>query len=194
MTVTPSLQNALGGLAAREALRDSLSGALGPKVVQLASGETGYYMRRGDDCFQAAVATCLQVPIDDVPDWRLNERHAAGESVASIDQSAWAQMFDWLASRGLRMQVHFRLPVRRRRWIGVVPISGAFGSHCLVMDRGELIFDPVPLFYGRTKLCDVALGRRTREAAPWRAVHVKWGCSFVRINQPTKEVISCPQQ
>jgi hypothetical protein len=53
----------------------------------LRDGTLGYLARAGpeDGCFASALATCLQVPIGDVPDPRLDERLAAGESPEAID-------------------------------------------------------------------------------------------------------------
>lgn len=44
--------------------------------------EIGYCMQpyRGDDCLQAAVATCAQVPIEQIPDLNLAARFERGES------------------------------------------------------------------------------------------------------------------
>jgi hypothetical protein len=111
---------------------------------RLHDGTIGYYVRmpRTDDCFQAAVATVLQVPINEVPDSRIDERLAAGWSPDKIDRSARKALDAWLAGRGLRMVFHDRLPVAEPRWIGVVPLPGAFNDHSLVISRGELLFDP----------------------------------------------------
>jgi hypothetical protein len=60
----------------------------------LADGSIGYAARprwlggrwfpREDDCFASALATVLQVPIDELPDPRIDERLAAGESAGEI--------------------------------------------------------------------------------------------------------------
>jgi hypothetical protein len=114
-------------------------------VVRLPDGTIGYYERGGrtDDCWPAAVATCLQVPIDDVPDPRIDERLNAGVEPGEVNRSAWTEFFAWLADRRLRMTVHTSPPVRRRRWIGVVELPGLFMDHCLVMSRATILFDPV---------------------------------------------------
>lgn len=115
-----------------------------PATVRLADGTVGYCVRapRKDDCFAAALATVLQVPIGDVPDPRLDDRVAAGETVEEIDRSAWSELNEWLYGRGLRMTLHTELPPRRRRWMGVVPMAGDFQDHSLVFDRREVLFDP----------------------------------------------------
>jgi hypothetical protein len=113
---------------------------------RLADGSVGYFIRlpRRDDCWAAAIATCLQVPIDEVPDARLDERVKAGEDPEEVNCSAWQQMNRWLEGRGLRMIIHRKVPAPRRRWVGVVPVSGQFNDHCLVMAHDTLLFDPTP--------------------------------------------------
>jgi hypothetical protein len=115
-----------------------------PTEERLADGSVGYYVRapRTDDCFAAALATALQVPIAEVPDPRIDERTAAGETPDELDRSAHAEITGWLTGRGLRMVVHRKLPTDRSRWIGIVQSPGAFNSHCVVMSRDEILFDP----------------------------------------------------
>jgi hypothetical protein len=114
----------------------------GTKVKDLDDGTLGYFVRRRDDCFAAAMSTVLEVPIAQVPDWRLDERKRAGENPELIGRSAWAETIRWLADRGLRLIEHRTVPVRARRWIGIVPMMGIFNDHCLVMCHGQVIFDP----------------------------------------------------
>jgi hypothetical protein len=123
-----------------------------PMVVRLPTGERGYYQTRNDDCMRAAVATCLQVPIEDVPDPRLDERLAAGDDPDELDRLARAELEGWLAGRGLRLVRHWRLPVDRERWIGVSPGPGEFGDHVLVMTRAEILFDPASYIPGMERL------------------------------------------
>jgi len=51
----------------------------GARVVRLGEGELGYCMNpaRLDDCLRPCIATVLQVPVEQVPDPRLDDRHAA---------------------------------------------------------------------------------------------------------------------
>lgn len=102
-----------------------------------------------DDCLQAAVATCLQVPTPRVPNLHLDEQLSAGKEPAEIDRLAWSTMVRWAARRGLTIMIHPRPPTSERRWIGVVPgpADGAaeFQDHCLVMSRNDLLFDPMSL-------------------------------------------------
>lgn len=114
------------------------------RTMRLADGTVGYSVRflREDDCFAAAVATILQVPPEDVPDPRLDERLAAGENPEEVNRTAWREFEIWLAGRGLTMIVHRSVPVDAERWIGVVPLRGWFQNHCLVMSRSRLLHDP----------------------------------------------------
>lgn len=113
-----------------------------PATSQLRDGTVGYHMRRDDDCWLAALATCLQVPLDQVPDSRIDERLAAGESVKRIDATAWAAMLRWLDQRGLAIVKHAGKPTHLPRWIGIVPVPQAFASHSVVMTGDEVLFDP----------------------------------------------------
>lgn len=150
----------------REVFLAVLRQKLGATTTQrLRDGTIGYHVRgvRADDCWAAAVATCLQVPLEQVPDARLDERLQTGEDPAEINRSAWAEFARWLDRRGLRMVVHRTVPVARRRWIGIVQFAGVFNNHCLVMSRDEVLFDPVdPSKHARRvrtfTASDIALG------------------------------------
>jgi hypothetical protein len=142
-------------------------------VVQLDGGEVGYCMdpARTDDCFQAAIATAVQVPIEQVPDLRLDRRVAAGDDPEEINRESWVRLEAWLLGRGLRIVVHETVPVERDRWAGVclgrpdaeaglrdgygefVWRDNPFRDHCLVMTHGDVFFDPavsVPCPPGKT--------------------------------------------
>lgn len=114
-------------------------------TAALPDGTTGYYERamRTDDCFAACLATCLQVPIEEVPDPRLDERLQAGEDGHEIGHSAWRRLAEWLDERRLRMLVHETPPWKHARWIGVIGFPGHFNDHCVVMSKHEVLFDPV---------------------------------------------------
>jgi hypothetical protein len=142
------------------------------KPVRLPDGTLGYPVRapRSDDCMAAALATCLQVPIDEVPDPRLDERLEAGEPVDEINESASQELLNWLADRGLERVLHSTMPVAQKRWIGIVPMPGTFNNHCLVMAGNDLLFDPVdPRQSGEMN------GRRLRA---FGADDVRYGFSF----------------
>lgn len=108
---------------------------------RLSDGTTGYAMVRTDDCLRAAVATCIQVDIDEVPDARIDERLAAGESVERVDRESWRQMVEWLGGRGYEVVEHAK-PPNRGRWLGIVEIPQAFQSHTMVMAGRLVLFDP----------------------------------------------------
>jgi hypothetical protein len=143
-----------------------------PATKRLDDGTLGYYMRpwRADDCFAAAIATALQIPLVEVPDPNIDVRLAAGDSPEEIEADLWDTLTWWLGKRGLRILIHRPAPISANRWIGVAPppreISShcrRFNSHCLVMCRGDVIFDPVDAgAYGRAvhkyKATDVTSG------------------------------------
>lgn len=133
---------------------------------RLRDGTIGYYVRvpRKDDCWTAAVATCLQVPIEDVPDAHIDASLAAGETPDEIRCDYWTRFRDWLAAERLRMSASQNVPLARRRWIGVVPQAGEFNDHSLVMEHGRILFDPV-----------ICSGRQ------WTAAEVQLGFSFNKI-------------
>ena len=133
----------------RNTTRAVLARALGveleiPATKLLADGTVGYCVRapRRDDCFAAALATCLQVPIDELPDPRIDERLDAGETPDEINRAASVALAVWLQTADLRMVIHHKLPPRRRRWIGVIPMAGDFQDHCVVLNGREILFDP----------------------------------------------------
>lgn len=134
-------------------------------TVALEDGTVGYLAARSDDCFRAAIATAAQIPIEQVPDPRLDERVRAGEDIDQIDFDAWGRISAWLDRRGMQLVVHDTPPWERERWIGIRPglaqlasefpdmpperwysmLEGcgvAFDDHCLIMSRERVIFDP----------------------------------------------------
>lgn len=136
-----------------------------PSTVALPDGNVGYNIRRGDDCYQAAIATCLQAPYEEVPDSQIDERLASGYTVEQVNKSARERLRVWLAGRGLRQVAHDRLPVDLSRWIGIVHRPGSFQDHCFVMARDSILHDPA-----------VILGVTCR----YTAAQVETGVSFVR--------------
>jgi hypothetical protein len=120
---------------------------------------------RTDDCFEAAVATVTQVPIEQVPDPELDLRLWRGEDPEEISDKSWERIQRWASKCGLTLTFHSEVPVGRTRWIGVVvaghsdraafelrpdgtwaarkdEVPPAFNDHCLVMAHDRLIFDP----------------------------------------------------
>jgi hypothetical protein len=81
-----------------------------------------------------------------------------------------------LPAGGLRLVTHRALPIARRRWIGVVPMPGAFNSHCLVMSRRDVLFDPARVFDGLPE-------QPPRQIRRWQLTDVGFGLSFQTITR-----------
>lgn len=158
------------------------------RTKRLADGTIGYFARppRQDDCFAAALATVLRVPIAEVPDPRIDERLARGWTPQAVNRAAFAELDRWLAGRGLRAIVHRKPPVRLRRWIGVIVMPGDFQSHCLVMSRDEVLFDPA-----RLELADGTPPPQERAVRRFGLDSVGFGYSFQKVNRQTKETKTC---
>jgi hypothetical protein len=127
---------------------------------RLRDGTLGWHIRapRTDDCFAPALASVLQVPLGEVPDPRIDERLAAGESAEAIEVSAKRELAWWLAARGLEMVFHAVPPVGSARWLGVVAFERAFCSHALVMCGPRIIWDPIEDWRRRTLIATGGLG------------------------------------
>ena len=144
-----------------------------PSTVTLDDGTTGWCIRapRADDCWQAVVATALQVPIEDVPDSRIDERLEDGESADEIGRSYDLEFREWLRGQRLRMTRFAvepgRLP-KLPRWIGQCPVRGDFQDHCLVMSGPDVLFDPIVTLEDQ-------LGRKVKA---WGADDVRIGYAF----------------
>jgi hypothetical protein len=125
--------------------------------------EVGYAMDPylGDDCFACAIATCVQVDVEQVPDLKLNARLKRGEDYAEVNRSSWERIARWAEGRGWQLTPHEQVPADRERWIGLVvshsrksvvlDSSGrlithdddkGFNNHCLNMSYDRMIFDP----------------------------------------------------
>jgi hypothetical protein len=107
---------------------------------QLGNGEIGYCMEptRTDDCLRPAIATVLQVPPCEIPDPRIDERMAAGNTALDVSREGWAELRAWLAHRGLEIAIHEPFP-DRERWIGVARIPWIADAY-----ESELQGMPVP--------------------------------------------------
>ena len=165
----------------------------GHPVVSLVEdgSEIGYCMRPTgtDDCFRAALATATQIPVEQVPDLRLDRRLRKGEDVERINRESWERMAEWLDGRGLELVFHRDVPVDRERWVGVcrgpteatAAVATAagfrlgdnpFNNHCLVMSYGDIVFDPAI----GLELSDwLPRGARLRS---WHPSQVVYGVSF----------------
>lgn len=163
-------------------------------VVRLGENEVGYCMdpERTDDCLRPAVATALQVPVEQVPDPRLDQRLARGDDPEEIGRDTWVRLMEWLDRRGLQLSIHRDVPVARERWIGVCPggvptenqvalarlmgfqfRGNPFADHCLVMSHDEILFDPA---------ISLRLPRGVRTRA-WRPSQVAYGLTFDPIQR-----------
>lgn len=122
-------------------------------TVLLAGGDVGYTSTRDDDCLRPCIATVLQVPIEEVPDPRIDERQAAGDRDDVIVRESWEALWQWLHDRGLEMVLHDEPATDLERWIAVTRVpsihgfasqvgAATFAAHCLVMRYRRMILDP----------------------------------------------------
>ena len=110
--------------------------------TRLRDGSLGYYQRRFDDCLQAAIASCLQMPPHRVPDLELLSRLSLGDEFEQVDRLAMTVMDHWFERLGLTFTRHAHLP-KTGRWIGVTHgPPGSFDAHCLLMSGKDVLFDP----------------------------------------------------
>ncbi len=168
---------------------------------RLSDGSIGYHPLRFDACFPAALATCLRVPIEEVPDPCLDERLEAGEDAGKIDRAAKLELSDWLRARDLAMETwettlvngkHYHERKLPERWIGIAPWlgGGGFSDHCLVMAGTDRLFDPSTPPAAFTDLSTgalvVAQGAFGAAEGQWRAAasaaSIRWGFAFNRVN------------
>ena len=98
-----------------------------------------------------------------------------------MNRAAFAELDRWLAGRGLRAIVHRKPPVRLRRWIGVIVMPGDFQSHCLVMSRDEVLFDPA-----RLELADGSTPPQERAVRRFGLESVGFGYSFQTVKPPNQ--------
>ena len=68
----------------RATLENQVVAKLFPPTRVLPDGTLGFRITRRDDCLRAAVATCLQVSPDEVPDPDIDFRLALHHTVAEI--------------------------------------------------------------------------------------------------------------
>jgi hypothetical protein len=143
---------------------------------------------RTDDCLRPAIATAIQVPVEQVPDPRIDERQDAGDDPDVITRESWARIQEWLHKRGLQLVFHDTVP-DRARWVGVIQgpeitadliedagteglhyrdHAGCFNDHCVVMSYGEIFFDPAISFTAPPGL----VGR------PYVPSDIEYGISF----------------
>jgi hypothetical protein len=65
-----------------------------------------------------------------------------GKEPEEIERVIGQAMRLWCRQNGIDFIFHSSPPTSERRWIGVVPGGGeGFFDHCLLMNRGDCIFD-----------------------------------------------------
>jgi hypothetical protein len=114
--------------------------------MPLRDGTTGYFQRRTDDCLQAAIASCLQIPPYLVPDLQIDQQRIDDKEPEEIEGAGWQAMGRWMHKNGVTIKVHPGPKTTSRRWIGVV--TSAYDSstdHCLLMSGRDCLFDAASL-------------------------------------------------
>lgn len=103
-------------------------------TCELPDGRTGYYQRRLDDCLRASLATALQVPYEDVPDW------PAKPGTTADELADWEAVWDWAASLGYRLRFHNRPPEGCDTYLALDTPQDRF-RHVVAVMAGHF-FDP----------------------------------------------------
>lgn len=112
----------------------------------LSDGTLGYFQRRTDDCAQAAIATLIQMSIDQVPDTQLDKQLLEGKDSDRIIETVARQYAEWTEKYELTILKYETPPVEATRWIGVVTSGGSeFNDHCLVMSGQDVLWDATRL-------------------------------------------------
>ncbi len=110
--------------------------------AELRDGTRGYFQRRVDDCLQAAIASCAQIPMPLVPDLQIDRQRALGREPEEIERVITQKLIAWTEANGLTIMFHPTVPTTGR-WIGVVPDErGPYLDHCLLMNGRDVLFDP----------------------------------------------------
>jgi hypothetical protein len=117
---------------------------MGYFMTPLRDGTHGYFQRRTDDCLQAAVSSCSQIPPHRVPDLHIDQLLLAGKEPEEIMRIIGEKMTVFMGKHGVTIRVH-PSPPTSGRWIGVVPAGGVFFDHCLLMNGRDCLFDTASL-------------------------------------------------
>jgi hypothetical protein len=110
-------------------------------MTRLRDGTQGYLQRRTDDCLQAAIASCLQIPPHQVPDLQMERQLAAGMDPEEMERGIREKMGRWMDKHGVTVMYHASPPTSERRWIGVVREDDVYSDHCLLMNGRDCLFD-----------------------------------------------------
>jgi hypothetical protein len=115
-------------------------------MKRLRDGSVGYLQRRVDDCLQAAIASCCQIPIHKVPDLRIDTQlYVERKDPEEIERGVAEKMTRFMREYGITIMAYpSRLPTQGR-WVGVVPRPGIYSDHCLLMDGKNVLFDTTNL-------------------------------------------------
>ena len=119
--------------------------------TRLRDGTLGYLQRRTDDCLQAALASCLQIPPHLVPDLHMEQQPASGTDPEEMERGIREKMDHWLDRRGYTIAYHPSALTSERRWIGVVKADDMYSDHCLLMTGRDCLFDPANLMPSRNQ-------------------------------------------
>jgi hypothetical protein len=111
-------------------------------AARLRDGSLGYLQRRTDDCLQAALASCAQIPAPLVPDFHIEQQLAAGMDPDEVDGVNLEKLRRWMDKYGVTITVHPSSPTSAKRWIGIVTTDNAYSDHCLLMNGRDCLFDP----------------------------------------------------
>lgn len=114
-------------------------------MMRTFDGAPAYFMRRNDDCLQAAVATVLSIAPHKIPLPAINAMIYAGRDVEEVGNVFDAQFDQWADRQGIRIAVHPTAstvhPPTRGKWVAVAP--NARTTHCLICLGGQVIHDPL---------------------------------------------------
>jgi hypothetical protein len=94
--------------------------------------------------FKAAIASCLQIPMHEVPHLQVNQQLDVGKEPEEVEQATDEALSRWLTEQGVRLVVHSGHLPTTGRWIGVVrgPVRGEFARRPLPGDtRPDCLFE-----------------------------------------------------
>lgn len=91
------------------------AGGLQPGFETAGDGTIGFGSdpARTDDCLRPAIATLTQIAVEEGPDPRLDQRLLVGEHYGDVNREAWGGLIRWAESRGLRINLHETVPLKR---------------------------------------------------------------------------------
>jgi hypothetical protein len=93
------------------------------------------------DCLQAAIATAVQIPYEQVPVTAPTGAGGQGEWLR-----VYSRLWEWSAALGFAMAFHTDPPFSETPWVGVTPRGEDGYRHTIVIANGILYFDPASGF------------------------------------------------